>query len=387
MQDMVIWGAGRIGVCAWAYYRSNNNITYFVDSNPQKWGTFIEDIEVCSPDILKEKNYLIVIASKFNVEQIVSELKKKYGITRYIIFNVDCMMQENGVEEEIDYKGISLRFSGGLGNQMFQYALYKCFEQEKKKIYFRNVSETSNVNITDVFESIHLNKITQKEEDAIVAKYLVKNRPNSFFAIYKENMSQGTIKQADNSVLGIDCGIVQGGFQTSFFAEMVKDELYHDYTFKDLKSQKAIEVLQEIRNCDSVSIHVRGGDYLEKRNNASYGGICTEMYYSKAMEYIRARYDGSVFFVFSNDQSYARKMIDGKNVRFVDCQSCEAYEDWNDMFLMSQCKHNIIANSTFSWWGAWLNKNKEKIVVAPSRWINTLNYKDIYPEDWIVMEV
>ena len=103
------------------------------------------------------------------------------------------------------------------------------------------------------------------------------------------------------------------------------------------------------------------------------------------MNYMRTHVDNPVFYVFSNNIEDAKHIVKGDCVRYVDPKDFVKYEDWIDMYLMAQCKYNIIANSTFSWWGAWLNQNNEKIVIAPPRWVNTFDYEDIYPSDWVVI--
>jgi hypothetical protein len=89
------------------------------------------------------------------------------------------------------------------------------------------------------------------------------------------------------------------------------------------------------------------------------------------------------FFVFSNDLVWVKENIFIKNVTYVDCNAGK--NSWKDMYLMSLCQHNIIANSTFSWWGAWLNKNKNKIVISPKRFLNSDTTTDVYPDAWTTL--
>ena len=131
------------------------------------------------------------------------------------------------------------------------------------------------------------------------------------------------------------------------------------------------------------SIHIRRGDYLEK--SELYGGICTRKYYTDAIEYIKYRDKNAKFIVFSDetDRNKLSLLLGKDNIIYFQQEDFTEYEDWYDMYLMSICKHNIIANSTFSWWGAWLNRNDNKIVVAPQKWINIYKYEDIYPKEWV----
>ena len=127
----------------------------------------------------------------------------------------------------------------------------------------------------------------------------------------------------------------------------------------------------------SVSIHVRRGDYL------GAFPVLDESYFNPAMAYFAEKYSDVRFYVFSNDIDWCRHHLIADKITFV---------DWNtgkdspfDMWLMTQCRHNIIANSSFSWWGAWLNQNKGKQVIAPKTWFYHAETPDVYCKDWIVI--
>ncbi len=112
-------------------------------------------------------------------------------------------------------------------------------------------------------------------------------------------------------------------------------------------------------------------------------GICTKDYYLRAIEYIRKIEPNSKLIFFSDDLEWVKDNFDIPNAIYCSKNLFEHYEDWYDMYLMSKCRHNIIANSSFSWWGAWLNQNKEKIIVAPSKWIRYAKTPDIWCEGWV----
>ena len=140
------------------------------------------------------------------------------------------------------------------------------------------------------------------------------------------------------------------------------------------------EMRDEIEKNNAVSLHIRRGDYLELSN--TYGGICTEEYYKNAIK--KFEHTDCKFYVFSNDFEYAKSHYYGQ--RFVIVKPYEQFPEANmDLFLMSRCKHNIIANSSFSWWAAWLNNNPDKIVITPDKWLNK-PIKDVQCSDWIRVE-
>lgn len=117
-------------------------------------------------------------------------------------------------------------------------------------------------------------------------------------------------------------------------------------------------------------MHVRGGDYYNSVNKEIFGGLCGIEYYKRAFGFFEKRFECCYFYIFTNDFEYARKILpERKNCEFI--QNSEA-AGIQDMILMSQCSHNIIANSTFSWWGAWINPKHDKIVIAPVQWKNKI---------------
>ncbi len=150
----------------------------------------------------------------------------------------------------------------------------------------------------------------------------------------------------------------------------------------DSKNQKYSERMKDVI---SVSVHIRGRDYLDETNSPIYGGICDQSYYSRAISYIIGKMDGNKlrFFIFSDDLDYVKNMncFIGEDVVFV--TGNEGADAYRDMQLMSMCTHNIIANSSFSFWGAWLNTNPNKTVIAPTRWMNTVEIDDMCPKEWV----
>jgi hypothetical protein len=138
----------------------------------------------------------------------------------------------------------------------------------------------------------------------------------------------------------------------------------------------------------SISIHIRRGDYVQNKKTGKHHGNCSSEYYKNALDEIlsklsKGQRENVRLFIFSDDIEWARK-----NLSFA-CPSVfvsnPATPDYEELVLMSKCSHHIIANSSFSWWGAWLDSNPQKIVIAPAKWFNTRQslYKDIVPSSWI----
>jgi hypothetical protein len=170
-----------------------------------------------------------------------------------------------------------------------------------------------------------------------------------------------------------------GGFPSEKYFVSEKEDILKKYKF--IRPDDNVENIHDILTTQSVAIHVRRGDYFNAENIGLFGEVCNAKYFHKAMDFIEGKVNQPHYFVFSNDIEWVKKNLDIKNVTFITYN--KGQNSWKDMYLMSLCKHNIIANSSFSWWGAWLNQNPGKIVVSPSRYLNNDEFTDFYPESWI----
>jgi hypothetical protein len=142
--------------------------------------------------------------------------------------------------------------------------------------------------------------------------------------------------------------------------------------------------MDNIKKVNSVSIHIRRGDYVTNKRHSKVFSPCSHDYYSRAAKLIADQQPNPHYFVFSDDIGWAKANLEFEYpTTFVDVND-EAHSH-EDMRLMSLCNHNIIANSSFSWWGAWLNVNPEKVVIAPQKWFSDYkcNTQDMIPENWI----
>lgn len=178
-----------------------------------------------------------------------------------------------------------------------------------------------------------------------------------------------------------------GYWQTEKYFSDIRSKILEAFTFPPLAEDNKNQVtIESIRRKNSISIHVRRGDYMKIGNTQ---GICTPDYYVKALKMMLEKTKPDVFLVFSDGIEWCKENL---SEYFGDTPV--VYVDWNtgpesfrDIQLMSNCKHNIIANSSFSWWGAWLNQNGSKIVIAPSRWMNNKGWADIIPQSWNTIQV
>lgn len=177
---------------------------------------------------------------------------------------------------------------------------------------------------------------------------------------------------------------LKGYWQSSRYFKDVEQAMRDRFAFRSFLSDRNREIAQEIGTVNSVSLHVRRGDYADNFMNFFKIGLCPLSYYETAIQYVAGRVENPIFFIFSDDIDWVRENLKIKgDVCFIDHN--RGIESYNDLHLMCLCKHHIIANSSFSWWGAWLNPNKEKIVIAPQRWFASyfINTKDVIPDGWI----
>ncbi len=280
-----------------------------------------------------------------------------------------------------------VNLKGGLGNQLFQYALYTQLRKEGWLAfldYSRIEIEMQRIKRSTIFEDFELDQ--QYHIDKMNGM-LGKAHRGLFFRVFKKLAKVYEEQEEslyDPHVFDLKHGYLEGYWQSEKYFESCKEELRKHLQFKKELPASTFCFLDKIREAECpVSVHIRLGDYTQKDCAALFGNICTREYYTKAIRYFKEKYANPVFFVFSNEPHKALDVIDIPNAVVVDANDESAA--WADMYLMSQCHHNIIANSSFSWWGAWLNENTHKTVIAPERWINGKETRDICPESWLRM--
>ncbi|AIT08976.1 hypothetical protein LO80_02610 [Candidatus Francisella endociliophora] len=275
-----------------------------------------------------------------------------------------------------------VKIQGGLGNQMFQYAFYMSLKQKYKDCCidirdFETYTQHNGFELDRVFEnirqSISLCRCKRKFFRSLFSKFL-----NRFIKYHKNYFSQddfGFNKKYYNK----DNCYLDGYWQSEKYFKSVEKQIREIFKFQTLDDKNA-KILEEYKNRSLVSIHVRRGDYI---NHPLHGDICNLDYYNNAIDIIKSRVESPHFFVFSDDIEWCKQCLDIEDVTYI-CTNTGS-DSYRDMQIMSICKHNIIANSSFSWWGAWLNQNSEKIIIAPNRWFNddSINQSDICPESWI----
>jgi hypothetical protein len=288
----------------------------------------------------------------------------------------------------------------GLGNQMCQYAFYSAKKaQNSKNVYLFNkcnilygmeLEKCFNIKINNKWWLYILHPIVRfgliqrykylGKKIAQVYKYLGIN-------IIKESVDLAYVKNVAKNNSGLNIYI--GGWHSPRYYSEVEEIVRDNYKFVDI-DQINEKIVNQINAVNSVSIHVRRGDYVNVPENAKiFDGICTKEYYQKAMEHIEENVQNPVYYLFcggglhGHDYDWFSKNLCLKYPLKIISHN-QGTESWKDMYLMSHCKHNIIANSSFSWWAAYLNQNINKIVISPNRFTNMDIKSEVFLREWVL---
>lgn len=273
---------------------------------------------------------------------------------------------------------IIISVNGGLGNQLQQYALYEKMKTLGKEVkldlsWYESVHKQAIDRELELsrFPNIELEACTEQEYNQLLGKrdvfHKFVNRVLPFYnPIYTES------KMFDPSIYNFTNKYLEGYWACEYYYADILPQLRKTLQFPAATSQKTIEIAKQMKEEESVSIHIRRADYLNFENISVFGGICTEAYYECAKKTILQRYPDAHFYIFSDDTEYALQHYSGEKYTVIDWNKGE--DSIFDMYLMSQCRHNICANSTFSFWGARLNDNLHKIMIRPLKQKNTMEY-------------
>lgn len=288
---------------------------------------------------------------------------------------------------------IIVKLMGGLGNQMFQYAAAKALSVRhgvtmKVDLSFLN-NRIPRENFT--FREFELGCFDNAIEIATNNELSIFNPPNRIIRSLKSFLGISmpmrycelsfnyyeSFNELPSEIL------LEGYFQSEKYFIQIRSLLLKDFKLRSPASSVNLSLIENIKSTNSVSLHIRRGDFAENKVINSIHGLCDINYYKRAIMEIKLNTENAIFFIFSDDINWAKKEIGmTSNVFYIDHNIGK--ESYWDMRLMSYCKHNIIANSSFSWWAAWLNENQNKQVFAPIKWFNdtTIDTSDLIPNTW-----
>ena len=297
---------------------------------------------------------------------------------------------------------IVVNVNAGLANQMFHYAFGRglvakgldvCYDQSNFKPSLKHEA----ICLQDAFPGIELRQMPAGHFRWVVTEYNENSRYVKKLACWLRKLSNyvgyetyilessyGYTEGMERKATG-NC-IYRGFWQSEKYFKHCEADIRKQFTFSPFDEPQNIETAHQMRMENSVAIHFRKGkDYLQDTN---LGELCTVDYYLSAIQYIREHVEHPVFYVFTDNPRWVDENLPGLDAIRVNWNELSGKRCYRDMQLMACAKHNIIANSTYSWWGAWLNPNPEKIVVAPKQFFHPSRFfssSDIVCQDWIAL--
>lgn len=279
-----------------------------------------------------------------------------------------------------------VQLTGGLGNQMFQYAACKAqalrlnTELYLDKTHFLT-TPLGKVNL----RQYELSQFSIDEKFKSPSFHWIKKYLKVKQVYYGLNTYVDPYVHFTSSFFDItDNTYVEGFFQSEKYFKNNEEEIRRDFKFKNSPQGLNLELYNKIQSHNAVSVHVRRGDYVSNPETLRTHGVCDLDYYQKAIQQIEEKVERPYFFLFSDEPEWVQQNLKLSHPYEVVSHN-KGMNSFEDMRLMRVCKHNIVANSSFSWWGAWLNSNPNKIVIAPEKWFLNPEWdsKDIIPDTWI----
>lgn len=292
---------------------------------------------------------------------------------------------------------IEIRIKGGLGNQLFQYAVgyatakrlhtdlvqdisffpgqtLRGYKLKSLKTDFTKTENGSSSKKAELVKNKYLNKFLRIRDHEVISlgngkKYILETKSDMIGAIQSEKCRN----------IYID-----GYYQSEKYFKDYRDDLLRQYVPEYQPEEEYINALRDIEDCNSVAVHVRRGDFLKAQNDPNPNHYLLDApYYHNALAYSDAQIASPTYFWFSDDINWVKQNFGNHdNFHFVSLHT--AHADIDEMMLMKNCHHIITANSTFSWWAAWLNEHEDAIRICPAK---RYGNKEMIPESWIKVKV
>jgi hypothetical protein len=286
---------------------------------------------------------------------------------------------------------VAVNIYGGLGNQLFQYAFGKSIATLSEDDLYIDTSLFENYDLRN-FQLDKFNVCYQQSTSNKLGIYNINNKYklhalrliNKYLKLFPNIFFEKELWVFDDKVFNSTSIIYVGYWQSFKYFENIRDLLLQEFTLKNSIGKINLDILSKITASNSISIHIRRGDYVATNSNHTIS-VCSIAYYEEAIKIMIDDIQDPVFFIFSDDIEWVKSNLNltARKCVYVDNNSSNPEFD---LELMKNCKHNIIANSTFSWWGAWLNDTNGKKIIAPKIWMYGAPVsKDLVPSDWILL--
>ena len=283
---------------------------------------------------------------------------------------------------------------GGLGNQMFQYAAGYALSRRLSATLKFDVSDFSSYKLHNGLELLNifncpLELASQHEIEAILGRRTNIGILRRFILLAYKHLRPQHIaidRYRPEDLFNVETPVyIKGYWQSERYFKDYSQEIRGIFTFRPAMGDQNLETVRQILDGNSISIHVRRGDYVTNLKAAAELGVTPISFYRSAISYVESRLPSPRFFVFSDDPDWAKSNLrTGFPTEYINHNhgSCSFF----DMQLMSRCRHHIITNSSFSWWGAWLNPSHEKIVIGPRKWFaNPKRLHNPCPAEWVLL--
>lgn len=288
---------------------------------------------------------------------------------------------------------VVVKLMGGLGNQMFQYACGRRLAHARSTSLRLDVSELGAPNGRP-YALCHLNICADIASDADIRRFkstprlmrwVLRRSGIGSLPCLEHNVVRERFFHFDEAILSLPGEVyLEGYWQSERYFHDIEALIRREFTPRRAPAAENADMADAIASTDAVSVHVRRGDYVSNPACNAFHGLCTLDYYRRAAQLIVDIIAKPTFFVFSDDPEWAMSNVRlGRDTRYV--TNNVGRNDFEDLRLMALCKHHIIANSSFSLWGAWLSGNPDKRVIAPTKWFNVREHdtKDMIPTSWI----
>jgi hypothetical protein len=279
---------------------------------------------------------------------------------------------------------------GGVGNQMFQYAAARALSLQRN-IPFKVEFDDPYQFAKRMYNLDYFNALVEFATKSELAACKPKKRFEKYWwRITGRNPENKLVREQadyrfDASFFNIpDGSYITGFWQAEQYILPIRDVLLQDFQIRLAPSVRNATILEQVANANAVSLHIRRGDYVTVAKTNQVHGTCDMEYYKNAMAFIASKINNPVFFVFSDDMAWVKENFP-QHYPFVFVDINDEKSSYEDLRIMSACNHHIIANSSFSWWGAWLNNKSDKMVICPKSWTSKHQSTDIdlIPQSWI----
>jgi hypothetical protein len=286
---------------------------------------------------------------------------------------------------------IGVKLWGGLGNQMFQYSfgLYLEEKRNEKPFYFNDFNKEFKFDLS--YFNVEINELSKEvlnENRYGIRSFFLYRLHRKIIQLFpfvnKKILVENNLKYIPE--ISDEYVLFDGYWQSYKYLKPIEKKLREQFVLKN-NILSDLELFSEIKKVNSVSLHIRRGDYLKGKNVAIFENVSID-YYKKAIRHFSKETIDPIFYIFSNDIEWVKNNLElTEKIKFIFIDNTSSENSAiADLHLISNCKHHILANSTFSWWGAWLNPSMSKIVVAPNKWYigqrNDVTF-DLIPSEWV----